>query len=127
MNIKSGRLMSGNRYFGLVSHPLHFSQHRSDLHSENTQEAYNPECLVPTMIYGGRSVTIWAAISWYSGDPVIILNGRITPGGYIDILGNQELPMVQILFPNNDAVFQDDNSPMNTARSVQFWFEEHED
>jgi hypothetical protein len=33
----------------------------------------------------------------------------------------------QVLLPNNDAVFQDCNSPMHTARSVQSRFEEHED
>ena len=33
--------------------------------------------------------------------------------------------MVQV-FPNNDAVFQD-NSPTHTARSVHSCFEEHED
>jgi hypothetical protein len=70
---------------------------------------------------------IWAATSWYSGGPVITLNGRIIAGSYIDIVGNQVHPMVQILFRNNDAIFQDDTSPMHTARSVQFWFEEHED
>jgi len=32
-----------------------------------------------------------------------------------------------MLFPNNDAIFQDDSSPIHTARSVQPWFEEHED
>ena len=34
--------------------------------------------------------------------------------------------MVQVLFHNNDANFQDD-SPILTARSVHSWFEEHED
>jgi hypothetical protein len=34
--------------------------------------------------------------------------------------------MVQML-PKNDAIFQDDNSPIHTARSVQSWLEEHED
>jgi len=34
--------------------------------------------------------------------------------------------VVQVLFPNNDAIFQDD-SPIYTVRSVQSWFEEHED
>jgi hypothetical protein len=34
--------------------------------------------------------------------------------------------MIQMLFPNNNAVFQDDNAPNHTARTVQSWFEEHE-
>ena len=27
------------------------------------KEAYNPECLVPTVQHGARSVMIWAAVS----------------------------------------------------------------
>ena len=34
--------------------------------------------------------------------------------------------MVQMLFPNDDASFQDDISPTHTAISVQSWFEKHE-
>jgi hypothetical protein len=34
--------------------------------------------------------------------------------------------MIQTLFPNNDALFQDDNAPIDTAGTVQSWFEEHE-
>ena len=44
----------------------------------------------------------------------------------MDILGSQVHPVVQVLFPNNDAIFQD-NLPIHTARSVQSWFEQHED
>ena len=39
--------------------------------------------------------------------------------------------MVQRLLPNNDAIFQDDNSHTHThthtTRSVQSWFDEHGD
>jgi len=45
----------------------------------------------------------------------------------MDILGSQVLPMIQVLFPNSDAIFEDDDSPMHTARSVQSWSEKHED
>ena len=45
----------------------------------------------------------------------------------MDILCSLVHPMVQVLLPNNDAVFQDDDSPIHTARSVQSWLEEHED
>ena len=92
---------------------------------ETPKEAYNPERLGPTVKNGGGSV-IWAAISWYAAGPIITLNSRITARDYVDNLGNQEEPMVQML-PNNDAIFQDDNSPKHTARSVQSWLEEHED
>ena len=45
----------------------------------------------------------------------------------MDILGSQVHPMVQVLFPNNNAIFQDGDLPINTARSVQSCFEEYED
>jgi hypothetical protein len=31
--------------------------------------------------------------------------------------------MIQTIFLNNDAVFQDDNGPIHTAGTVQSWFE----
>jgi hypothetical protein len=42
------------------------------------------------------------------------------------MLGNQVHPIIQTLFPNNDAVFQD-NTPIHTAGTVHSWFEEYED
>ena len=75
----------------------------------------------------GGSVTIWVAISWYSSGPIFTVNGRNIAGDYVDILDNEVHCIVQMLFPNNDAVFQDDSSPIHTARSVQSWFEEHKD
>jgi hypothetical protein len=38
------------------------------------------------------------------------LNGQITASDCVDICGSQVHPMVQ-MFPNNDAIFQDDDSP----------------
>jgi len=34
--------------------------------------------------------------------------------------------MVQVLHPNSDGIFQDDDSPIHIARSDQSWFEELE-
>jgi len=85
------------------------------------KEAYNREGLVSTVKYGGGSVTTWAAISWHYADPKIALSGWITATDYV------VHRMVQFFFPNNDAIFQDNSSPIHTARSVQSWFEKHED
>jgi hypothetical protein len=45
----------------------------------------------------------------------------------VDILGNQVQPLVLVLFPNNGAVFQENDLPIHTARSRQSWFEENKD
>jgi hypothetical protein len=42
------------------------------------------------------------------------MNGRITANENVDILGNQVHPVVQMLFSNNDANFQDDIAPTHT-------------
>jgi hypothetical protein len=45
----------------------------------------------------------------------------------MDILRNQVHAMVQMFFPNNGAVFQDDNLPIHTVNSVRSWFKEHKE
>jgi hypothetical protein len=90
------------------------------------KETYTPECLVSNVKHAGGSVIIWEPISWYSIGPIITPNGRITVSNYVDISCNQVHSVVQ-MFPNNEAIFHDDNSPIHTAISVQSWFEEHED
>ena len=85
------------------------------------------------MNYGGGSATIWAAIFWCTAGSIITMNGRITASDYVDILVNMGHPVVHMLFPNNDAVFQDDNWLTHThththterGRNDQSWFEEH--
>jgi hypothetical protein len=44
----------------------------------------------------------------------ITLHGRTTAREYLDRLSNQVHPMIQTLFPKNDAIFQDDNAPSHT-------------
>jgi len=91
------------------------------------KEAYNPECLVPTVKHGGGYVTIWAAITWYSAGLISILNGRIIASNCVDILGKQVPPVFYMLFPNNEVIFKNDNSPIHTAGCFQSWFGEYED
>jgi hypothetical protein len=97
--------------------------------SRATKEAYNPECLVPTVKHVGGSVKIWAAVLWYSIllVPLLHFMTELLRGCTWTVLDNQVNPMMQTLLPNNDAVFQGDSAPIHTAGSVQSWFEEHED
>jgi hypothetical protein len=58
------------------------------------------------------------AVQYFVG-PSIILLGQIITMEYMDRLGNQVHPMIQMLFLNNEAVFQDEYAPIHTARTVQ--------
>jgi len=86
------------------------------------KEAYNPECLVPAVKHGNRCVIILAAVSRIL---LVLYSFELLPVT-VDILDSQVHPVVQVLFPNNDAIFPD-NMLIHSARSVQSWFEEHED
>jgi hypothetical protein len=57
---------------------------------------------------------------------ITTLYGQITAREYMGRWGNQVHPMIQTLFPNSDAVFQDDNACIHTAGTAQPRFEDHE-
>jgi hypothetical protein len=65
--------------------------------------------------HGDGSVMIWAGISWHSAG---ILNGQIAGCYYVDILGNQGHPVIQMLFPSNGAFFKGDNLFIHTQPEV---------
>jgi len=112
MIIEPGGLMTGNTYYGQMSCPSHCSQH---------QARFMPGEFPRMPIILNAWFQLWnteADLWWfgqhqYSAGPIITLNGHITASGYVDILGNQVHPMVLMLFPINDAIFQDDISPIH--------------
>jgi hypothetical protein len=85
--------------------------------------AYNPECMPGShsetrgRFCDGLGTNI--VVQYFVG-PIITLRGRITAREYVDRLGNELNPMIHMLFPNNDAVFHDDNTPFHTAGTVRF-------
>jgi hypothetical protein len=68
------------------------------------------------MNHGGGPGVILAATSRYSAGHTITLNGRITASDYVDILDSRVHPVFQMLFINNDSIFQDYSSSIHTTR-----------
>jgi hypothetical protein len=92
---------------------------RKSLSLGTPKEPCNPECLP-----GSDSETVGRFCDGLGSNicsvgPFITSHGRIIARENVDRLGNQVHPMIlQTLFPNSDAVFQDD-----TAWTVQSRFE----
>lgn len=53
------------------------------------KEAYDLDCLKPTVKHGGGSVMVWGAISWYGVGPIIAVKGTMKADHYRDVLENQ--------------------------------------
>jgi hypothetical protein len=62
----------------------------------------------------------------HSVGPIVTFHGRFTAKEEVDKLGNRVQSLIETLFPNNNAFFQNGNAPIHTPGTVQSWFEEHE-
>ena len=87
-------------------------------------EAYKPECLAPTVKHGGGSVMIWGCFSMAGTGRIRLCEGRMNQKTYKEVLEEDLLPSAKKLYPdNNDWIFQQDNAPCHTAKSVTTWME----
>ena len=92
----------------------------------NTQEKYNPKCLIPTFKSGQESVMVWACFTKNKLGPIVRLEGRITARIYIELLESYLLPFINSLENNNDYIFQEDNAPIHTANIAKDWKEDND-
>jgi hypothetical protein len=121
MTIEPGHQTTGNAWYGQMSRPsccfLFMFGEQPRKHTIRIPDA-NSETR-------GRFCDSLSSniVLHYSVAPIITLHGRITAREYVNMLGNHVHPMIQTLFRNNDAVFQDDSAPIHTAGTVQSWFE----
>jgi hypothetical protein len=84
-------------------------------------ERYLPACVVPTVKFGGGSITVWGFFMewiWPSRNTAWKSNAE----EYKDILTCYVLSMVEDQFVDDDCLYQHDNAPCHKARSVREWF-----
>lgn len=75
---------------------------------------------------GRSSVSVWGAVSRYGLGPLQRIRGHLSSEQYCNILNNVLLPYASRLFPDGDYLFQQDRSPLHTARAVkEFQAEQH--
>ena len=62
---------------------------------------------------------IWACISWCGAGTLCFVDGNIPAEKYLEILEENWWPVIAKTFSDGRAVFQDDGTPVHTARIVK--------
>lgn len=86
-----------------------------------------PDCVMPTVKFGGGSVMIWGSMTSQGVGEMYVCEGRMNAVKYIDMLEQVLEPSVVKFYDTIDGeyYFQQDNAPCHTAQKVVKWFAEN--
>lgn len=89
-------------------------------------QAFNPKNTVPTVKYGGGNRMFWGCFSANGTGKLVTVDGIMRQDQYIKILNENLKPSAEALSLGTNWVFQQDNDPKHTAKSVKKWLVDNE-
>ena len=95
-----------------------FSHSRQLYVRRKPNERYLPECLAPTVKFGGGKVMVWGCMA---ASGVVVVDGTVTSAKYTRLLSPCLKRDGEKLVGQN-FVFQQDNAPVHTAKATKRWF-----
>lgn len=88
-------------------------------------EEYHPDCVVPTVKFGGGSCMVWGCMAAGGIGELFTCEGRMNSDSYIDVLGTSLKASYRKIFGNRShrrIIFQQDNAPCHKSRKTMEWF-----
>lgn len=84
-------------------------------------EKNRPCCTKGTLKFGGGKINVWGCFSSGGIGHIHLVKGILKQRQYRTILRHHMIPSAQRLFGRSRWIFQQDNDPKHTAKSIQRW------
>lgn len=85
--------------------------------------ALDPRYTRPTVKHQGGGIMVWGCFSRNGVGELALIEGNMNQHSYLEVLKNHMIPSAHQLIGTN-FIFQQDNAPCHTAKSVVDWFDD---